>query len=61
MSRCLQGTNQDDVYQSMPCRLCLRQSRANFTASNATYFNYKRDPDLAAALAGLDIQMPDAI
>jgi hypothetical protein len=56
MSRCLQGTNQDDVYQSMPCRLCLRQSRANFTGSNASYFNYQRDPGLAASLAGLDIR-----
>jgi hypothetical protein len=56
MSRCLQGTDQDDVYQSMPCRLCLRQSRANFTASTTNYFNYKRDKSLAAALAGLDIQ-----
>jgi hypothetical protein len=56
MSRCLQGTNQEDVYQSMPCRLCLRQSRANFKASNAHYFNYKRDKNLAEALVGLDIQ-----
>jgi hypothetical protein len=56
MSRCLQGTDQDDVYQSMPCQLCLRQSRANFTASNPSYFNYRRDPVLSAALAALDIQ-----
>jgi hypothetical protein len=56
MSRCLQGTNQDNVYQSMPCRLCLRQSRANFTASNSSYFNYKQAPALATALANLDIQ-----
>jgi hypothetical protein len=56
MSRCLQGTNQDDVYQAMPCRLCVRQSRANFTASNSSTFNYQRDPVLSAALAGLDIQ-----
>jgi hypothetical protein len=56
MSRCLQGTNQDDVYQSMPCRLCLRQSRVDFAASNASYFNYQRDPVLAAALVGLSVQ-----
>jgi hypothetical protein len=56
MNRCLQGTNQDDVHQSMPCRLCLRQSRVNFTASNACYFSYRRDPVLAQALAGLDLQ-----
>jgi hypothetical protein len=56
MSRCLQGTNQDDVYQSMPCRLCLRQSRADFTAARVTFFSYQRDSALAAALAGLDLQ-----
>jgi hypothetical protein len=56
MSRCLQGTNQDDVYQSMPCQLCLRQSRVNYTASNASYFKYQRDPALAAALADMNIQ-----
>ena len=56
MNRCLQGTNQDDVYQSMPCRLCLRQSRANYTASDAIYFNFKRDQALASSLVGLDIQ-----
>ncbi|MGA2503650.1 MAG: hypothetical protein ABSG01_06115 [Anaerolineales bacterium] len=56
MSRCLQGTNQDDIYQSMPCRLCLRQSRANFWASTTNYFNFKRDEVLSEALAGLNIQ-----
>jgi hypothetical protein len=55
MSRCLQGTNQDDVYQSMPCRLCLRQSRANFTSSTTNYFNFKRDEKLAEVLGNLDV------
>jgi hypothetical protein len=56
MSRCLLGTNQDDVNQSMPCRLCQRQSRVNFIASDTSIFTYQRDPALAAALADLDIQ-----
>ena len=56
MSRCMQGTDQDDVYRSMPCALCLRQSRANFAFSTAQHFTYRRDPVLAAALADLDIQ-----
>jgi hypothetical protein len=56
MSRCLQGSNQDDVYQSMPCRLCLRQSRADFAAADVCFFSYQRDSALAAALAGLDMQ-----
>lgn len=55
MSRCLQGTNQDDVSQPMPCALCLRQSRVNFAFSNAQYFTYQRDAVLADALADLDI------
>jgi len=56
MSCCLQGTNQDDIYRSMPCRLCLRQSRVNTTASSVSYFNFQRDPVLTAALTGLDIR-----
>jgi hypothetical protein len=56
MSRCLQGTNQDNVYQSMPCTLCLRQSRVNFGGSTIEYFNYKPDKDLSQALEGLGMQ-----
>ena len=56
MSRCLQGTDQDNIYQSMPCQRCLSQSKANFNNSNASFFNYTRDPLLAEALTGMDIQ-----
>ena len=56
MSRCMQGTDQDDVYRSMPCALCLRQSRVNFAGSTAHYFTYRQASDLAASLADLDIQ-----
>ena len=56
MSRCLQGTNQEDVHHAMPCGLCLRQSRANFTASNTCYFTYQRDMQMAAVLEGLTLQ-----
>ena len=55
MSRCVLGTDQDDVYRLMPCRLCLRQSRANYAASETHYFSYHRDAVLAKALADLDI------
>ena len=55
MSRCLQGTNQDDVYQAMPCSLCLRQSYSNFIASNSRYFPYRQELGLAKALADMDI------
>ena len=56
MSRCLQGTNQDNANQSMPCRKCLSQSRANFAASNTCYFTYQRDLQLAAALEKLNLE-----
>jgi hypothetical protein len=56
MSRCLQGTNQDDVHQSMPCRLCLRQSRADYTAADVRHFLYVKEAALAEALAGLEVK-----
>jgi len=56
MSRCVLGTDQDDVYRPMPCRLCLRQSRANFSSSEVQYFLFQRDAILAEAMADLDIE-----
>ncbi len=55
MSRCLQGTDQDDVRKPMPCDLCLRQSFVNFSNSKRFPFTYERDPMLAHHLEGLDI------
>ena len=56
MSRCVLGTDQDDVYHAMPCNLCLRQSRANYAAADVTYFGYQRDGSLAEVLSGLDVE-----
>jgi hypothetical protein len=55
MSRCLQGTDQDDVYRSMPCGLCLRQSRVNYAGARQEKFGYEMNFSLAEALAGLNV------
>ena len=55
MSRCLQGTNGENVYQPMPCRLCRYQSRVNFTGAQVSPFRFHRDEALAAILQNLTL------
>ncbi len=55
MSRCLQGTDQDNVQAPLPCALCLRQSSVNFAASNRFPFTFHRDAELASRLQGMTI------
>jgi hypothetical protein len=53
MSRCVLGTNQDDVYDPMPCRACVRQSRINTSNAKVHYFHYHQDEPLARDLEKL--------
>lgn len=53
MSRCVLGTDENDPSQRMPCDMCLRQSRANYAASETHWFSYKHDADLATELGTL--------
>ncbi len=55
MSRCLLGTDETDPSRPMPCGMCIRQSRANFTGAEARWFTYQRDETLAAALHKLNL------
>ncbi|MBU4224290.1 MAG: hypothetical protein KKC71_00510 [Chloroflexi bacterium] len=55
MSRCLLGTDESDPSRPMPCGMCVRQSRANYTGAQARYFTYQRDEALAAALEDLSL------
>jgi hypothetical protein len=55
MSRCVLGTNQDDLSQPPPCRACIRQSRLNYAHADARWFSYQRDESLAASLSGLGL------
>ena len=56
MSRCVLGTDQDAPEQSMPCKMCTRQSRANTTRSEVRIFSYQKDDELAAVLQGLSLE-----
>jgi hypothetical protein len=63
MSRCVLGTNRDRIEQAPPCRACTSQSRAlyagvpdgpvNSGATQVRWFEFRRDQELATALAGL--------
>ncbi len=55
MSRCVLGTNPDDHRQSPPCRVCITQSKKLYAAASVRWFDWRPDPNLAAALADLDI------
>lgn len=56
MSRCVLGTNRDDASASPPCKPCVAQSGWIFANAPTFWFEYKADPDLAAALQGLSVE-----
>lgn len=56
MSRCLLGTDESDPFLAMPCGMCVRQSRANYTGAEARWFGFQRDEVLAAALQNLSLE-----
>ena len=55
MSRCVLGTDQDAPEQSMPCKMCTRQSRANTSGADVRIFTYQQDDELAAVLQSLSL------
>jgi len=55
MSRCVLGTDETDPSRPMPCGMCIRQSRANFTSAKTRWFTYQQDEKLTAALKDLSI------
>lgn len=55
MSRCVLGTNQEDVSQAPPCKRCIRQSRLNTAGAPAHFFAFRRDPRLVQAIATLSV------
>ena len=66
MSRCVLGTNRDQVQQGPPCKSCIYQSRTLYSTvpdaprqggvpkpgTSVHWFGYARDPHLAEALEG---------
>jgi hypothetical protein len=69
MSRCVLGTNRENVYKAPPCKSCIYQSRTLYknvqtlersnvqdSTSSVTWFDYQRDTQLAAAIKDLPLQ-----
>jgi len=56
MSRCVLGTNPDDVSQPPPCTSCIAQSERLYSNSNVRWFSYSEDADLAQALQSLNLK-----
>jgi hypothetical protein len=69
MSRCVLGTNREDVHRAPPCRSCIYQSRTLYTdvqalkrsnvgtfqRSGISWFDYERDRELARAIENLSV------
>ncbi|MBE0698634.1 MAG: hypothetical protein IH586_17080 [Anaerolineaceae bacterium] len=55
MSRCVLGTDRDDLAMMPPCEYCTRQSQALFAHSQTEWFGYEEDGDLLKALSGLEL------
>ena len=64
MSKCVLGTNRDDVYKPMPCKTCIAQSKSLYAGVQAdggagtqvNWFDFERDEKLASAVAPLSLQ-----
>lgn len=66
MSRCVLGTNRDNVQKAPPCKSCVYQSKTLYTGvsdsrfsiskSQVHWFNYRRDKKLSKAVAGLSVE-----
>lgn len=57
MTRCVLGTNRDDLSQAPPCAECVAQSRAIYAYSPAQPFRYQPDPALEQALEGQPLEV----
>jgi hypothetical protein len=51
MSRCVLGTDQDNLSAPMPCDTCVRQSLVVYNKADARFFTYEQDDDLAQSLS----------
>jgi len=53
MSRCVLGTNRDDVSQAPPCEQCIAHSKVEYADADVRWFGYRRDEKLAYLLHGM--------
>src|SRR5258706_883853 len=64
MSKCVLGTNRDNVQKEMPCKSCVYQSKTLYTGiqvntetgTRVNWFDFQRNPQLVAALQNLSVQ-----
>jgi hypothetical protein len=67
LTKCVLGTNRDNVKKEMPCRSCVMQSRAlyknvrtfersNVSTSNVNWFRFESDAEVASATENLSLQ-----
>jgi Capsule polysaccharide biosynthesis protein len=56
MSRCLLGTNRDDITQKPPCAKCMAQSRAVFKGVPIRWFEYQEDLALSGLIEKLGLE-----
>jgi hypothetical protein len=55
MSRCVLGTNRDNVHQNLPCEKCLRHSQAEYDHANVSWFGYQEEDSLKGMLDGMSV------
>lgn len=55
MSRCVLGTNRDDLTKNPPCKNCIAHSHVEYTDAQVNWFQYQLDNDLLFELQGLSI------
>ena len=56
MSRCVLGTNREDVYKALPCQECIAQSEVNYSAGQRVWFTYQPDTDLERLVRKLGVE-----
>jgi hypothetical protein len=56
MSRCMLGSNRDDVTKAPPCARCTAQSKAIFDDLSTRWFEYAPDLDLATKIDSLSVE-----
>ena len=56
MSRCVLGTNRDDVKKALPCDKCVRHSQAEYDRANTYWFTYQEETSLRNLIQGLSVE-----
>ena len=55
MSRCVLGTNRDNVNKEPPCKSCVYQSRTLYKGANPHWFKFERDKEIERAIQSLSV------